>query len=264
MRCGKNFELWTSNFNFRLMLPEKTWKTESVLRLLLGVFASLCIGVLLAGALDKLNPDWPQSRTKLLSMVIITIAFHGAALLWIRNLLKEENISWKNAFGFNTQNQKRSVALGIIAAVLVLPVAWGLQQLSARVMTSIHFHPEPQQVVQDLQEVGVSFSQQIYLAFVALIAAPIVEEMLFRGILYPTIKRAGFPKLALWGNSILFALTHQNAPAFLPLVFFAMILTLLYEETGNLLSPIVAHSCFNAANFVLLLFAEHFRIFDFP
>jgi membrane protease YdiL (CAAX protease family) len=246
------------------MLPEKTWRKESVLRLLLGVFGSLCIGVIAAGSLVKLNPNWSDSTTKLLSMVIITIAFHGAALLWIRNFLKEENISWKNAFGFDAQKRARTIALGLIAAVVVLPVAWGLQRLSAWVMTSTNFHPEPQQVVQEMQKGGVSIFQQIYLGFVALIAAPVVEEMLFRGILYPTIKQAGHRKLALWGTSILFALTHQNIPAFLPLVFFAMILTLLYEETGNLLAPIVAHSCFNTANFVMLLFAEHMGIFDSP
>jgi membrane protease YdiL (CAAX protease family) len=246
------------------MLPEKTWKTESVLRLLLGVFSSLCVGVLLAGALVKFNPGWSDAKAKLLSMVIITIAFHGAALVWIKFFLKEENILWKDAFGFNAQNQTRAVVLGLISAVLVLPVAWALQQLSAWLMTSTNFHPEPQQVVQEMQKANVSPYQQAYLALVALVAAPIVEEMIFRGILYPTIKQAGFPKCALWGTSILFALTHQNVPAFLPLVFFAMILTLLYEETGNLLAPIVAHSCFNTANFVMLLFAEHFRIFNLP
>src|SRR6188768_4239553 len=102
------------------MLPEKPWKTESVLRLLLGVFGTLCIGILIAGAMMKLNPGWPEAKVKLLSMVIITIAFHGAALLWIQTFLKGENISWKDAFGFSSQNQTRAMALGIVAAVLVL------------------------------------------------------------------------------------------------------------------------------------------------
>lgn len=243
------------------MLPEKTWKTESVLRLLLGIFGSLCGGILLAGALLKFNPGWPEAMTKLVSMIIITISFHVAALFWIHNFLKEENISWRDAFGFSSKNPKRTIVLGIVVSIVVLPVAWGLQQLTAWAMTSSNLHPESQQVVQEMQKIGASPWQQIYLAFVALIAAPIVEEMLFRGILYPTIKRAGYPKLALWGTSILFSLTHQNVPAFLALVFFAMILTLLYEETGNLLAPILAHSCFNTANFILLLFAKHYSGF---
>jgi membrane protease YdiL (CAAX protease family) len=43
---------------------------------------------------------------------------------------------------------------------------------------------------------------------------------------------------------------------FVPLTFFAMVLILLYESTDNLLAPIAAHSMFNLANFLLLLFQE--------
>lgn len=244
------------------MLPEKTWKAESVLRLFLGVFGTLCIGIVAAGAVIKFNPHWSDATAKLVSMIIITISFQGSAIFWIRNFLREENTSWRDAFGFSLASPKRAMVLGIIAAIVVLPVAWALQQLTAWLMTTGNLHPEPQQVVQEMRQSDTSLFQQIYLAVVALIFAPIVEEMLFRGILYPTIKRAGYPRLALWGTSILFSLTHQNIPAFLALVFFAIILTLLYEETGNLLAPMVAHSCFNAANFVLLLLAKNFPGFS--
>lgn len=240
------------------MLPEKTWKAESVVRLMLGVFSTLSVGVLLAGALANFATGWAMEQTKFLSMIIITVAFHGAALLWIKLFLKGESISWAEAFGFRSAGLPRVIRLAILSGILVLPVAWGLQQLSALLMEAGNFNPKPQQVVQEMQKGGVSSFQQVYLGLVALIAAPIVEEMLFRGILYPTIKQAGYRKLALWGTSILFALTHQNVPAFLPLVFFAIILTLLYEETGNLLAPIIAHSCFNTANFILLVWGKQF------
>ena len=243
------------------MLPEKTWKTDSVLRLMLGIFGTWSMGVLLAAALAHFNPALSAERTSLLSMVIITLAFHGAALFWISSFLKSENISWLEAFGFNQSGRGRAVAWALISAVLVLPAAWGLQQLSAQIMQSNHLNPEPQKVVQEIQKGDFSWFQQVYLALVTLIAAPMVEEMLFRGILYPTIKRAGYPKIALWSTAILFSLTHQHAPSFLSLVFFALILTLLYEETGNLLAPILAHSCFNAVNFVMLLFSKRFADF---
>ncbi len=240
------------------MLPEKIWKTESAVRLLLRVFATWSIGILLVASLPHLNMGWSESQTKLAGMVIIALAFHGAALFWINSFLKAENLSWRDTFGFTSPRRGRAVVLAVMAAVLVLPVARALQQLTARLMTSTHLHPEPQQVVREIQKGGMSPLHQVFLAGLALIAAPIVEELLFRGIIYPTVKRAGFPKLALWGTSILFALTHENAPAFLSLVFLAVILTLLYENTGTLLAPILAHSCFNTINFVFLLWDKHF------
>jgi hypothetical protein len=80
----------------------------------------------------------------------------------------------------------------------------------------------------------------IYFGVVAIVVAPVVEEILFRGILYPAIKELGRPRLALWGTAILFALSHENAMSLLPLTFLALVLTWLYERTDNLLAPIAA------------------------
>ena len=83
--------------------------------------------------------------------------------------------------------------------------------------------------------------------------APVAEELLFRGILYPTLKQNGHPRLAWVVTSVVFALIHHNLMALLPLTFLAVILTLLYEFTGNLIAPITTHSLFNAVNFYLVL-----------
>jgi membrane protease YdiL (CAAX protease family) len=80
--------------------------------------------------------------------------------------------------------------------------------------------------------------------------------MLFRGILYPAIKQAGYPKLALWISSVAFAALHNHAPSFLSLLLLALLLTWLYEHTQNLLAPIIAHACFNAFNFVSGIYGE--------
>lgn len=240
------------------MLSEKTWRSDSVFRLLLEVFGTWSCGILLAAGLAHFDKSASDERLTLLRMVIITFAFHGASIFWIHSFLKRENLTWKGAFGFDSGTAGRAARWALIATILVLPVAWGLQQLTAQIMTSQQMNPEQQQVVQEIQKGNFSSFQQIYLALITLVAAPIVEEMLFRGILYPTIKAAGYPKLALWGTAILFSVWHQNVPAFLSLVFFALILTMLYEKTGNLLAPILAHSFFNTANYILLLTTKHF------
>jgi membrane protease YdiL (CAAX protease family) len=40
---------------------------------------------------------------------------------------------------------------------------------------------------------------------------------------------------------------------FVPLAVLALVLTVLYERTNNLLAPITAHVLFNALNFGILL-----------
>ena len=113
-----------------------------------------------------------------------------------------------------------------------------------------------QQLVQVVREAS-SVVQLIVQALAAVIFAPIVEELIFRGILYPAVKRTYNQKAALWGVSILFALTHMNFTVILPLTVLAIILTFLYETTRNLIAPIVAHSLFNAANFAYLIYQRY-------
>lgn len=97
---------------------------------------------------------------------------------------------------------------------------------------------------------------RLYLDFFAVVLAPVAEEFIFRGVLYPVIKQLGYPRLALFGVSALFALIHLDAAIALPLFVLALGLTWLYERTDTLLAPIAAHGLFNAANLVLLAYVS--------
>jgi len=146
--------------------------------------------------------------------------------------------------------------------LLFLPVGWGLQEASWQVMTHLpqfKLHPEEQQAVHALRTTA-SWANRLALAGAAILLAPVAEEMLFRGILYPAVKQAGFPHVALWGTSLLFAAVHTNLLTFVPLMVLALVLTALYERTNNLLAPITAHAMFNALNFGRLLLSEHWGI----
>ena len=76
-------------------------------------------------------------------------------------------------------------------------------------------------------------------------------------MLYPLVKQRGWPRLAWFGISFLFALIHWDAAAFVPLFLLALVLTWLYEKTDSLLAPITAHAFFNAVNLVLLCFFQN-------
>jgi membrane protease YdiL (CAAX protease family) len=184
-------------------------------------------------------------------MVIAMISFQGAALVLITCFLREQGTSWKEAFGLSN-NARRAVVSGILVACLFLPVGMSLQRLSFETMK--HFSPnkpQEQQAVQTLR-IASSWLDRVVLGVVTILLAPVAEETLFRGILYPAIKQAGFPKLAFWLASIAFAAVHLNVMVFVPLLVLAMFLTVLYEKTDNLLAPITAHAAFNAIEFATL------------
>ena len=250
------------------MLSEKPWKVEGVVRLLLGLVATVCFGILLGSLLQRLMKGLPETDQKMLNLIIGVLAFQGSGLLWIVFFLREHKLSWSAAFGFQSPRRARTILLGLGGGVLVLPLALALQRLSVILLESLRIKAAPQQAVQVFKETvaqavpsAASIGEQLFFTLFVILLAPLAEEILFRGILYPTIKQAGFPRVALWTTSILFAFSHFTLIAILPLTFFALVLVALYEATDNLLAPILAHSFFNAAN-VFLMFNEQ-RILRF-
>jgi uncharacterized protein len=138
--------------------------------------------------------------------------------------------------------------------LLILPVVWLLQSLSVLALTKLGWPPEEQAAVEMINSVK-SWWLRIYMGMFALVLAPVAEEFIFRGMLYPFVKQLGSPRYALFGINALFALIHLDVGTLVPLFALALALTWLYERTDNLLAPIAAHSLFNAVNLVVLCFA---------
>jgi membrane protease YdiL (CAAX protease family) len=94
----------------------------------------------------------------------------------------------------------------------------------------------------------------------AVIAAPLCEEIVFRGYLYAVAKRFAGPWAAGICSALVFAAAHGSLAALLPLFVFGCVLAFIYEKTGSLWAPIAVHFCFNAATVVIQLAARHYQI----
>lgn len=212
----------------------------------------MLLGVLIVSGYDSLAKEAGQRQKDLFLFAVGVFCFHGVGLVLVDVFVRQHGTTWREAFGFGAPRSGRAVALAMIVGIVMLPIAWSLMELSARVLGLFQVPVEQQQAVKVLQSAKSSMDF-LYHGIAAILIAPFVEELVFRGILYPAIKQAGHRKLALWGTSMFFALTHGNLMIFVPLTVLAIILTFLYETTNNLLAPIVTHSFFNAANFGFLL-----------
>ncbi|HLE22295.1 MAG TPA: type II CAAX endopeptidase family protein, partial [Vicinamibacteria bacterium] len=80
----------------------------------------------------------------------------------------------------------------------------------------------------------------------AVIAAPIFEEYLFRGLVYRGLRRSTGPLLSILGSAAVFAIVHPPI-AVLPVFVMGCMAALSFEKTGLLLSPIVVHMVYNFA-----------------
>jgi len=235
------------------MVPERRWDAVAMLRLATGLLLSLLAGSLLKGWLDHALPRQGAATQSFLTFLVGTISFHGVGLILVHYFLKAHAMSWKEFFGLDAAPWQRALRFAAATSVLAIPLTLCLNYLSAALINAIqHHHAEEQLVIKVLQNTGGG-GQRVVFGFAAIVLAPIVEESLFRGILYTFVKQLGYPMLALAGTSLLFAAIHANLMTFVPLTFLAMILVLLYERTQTLLAPIIMHSLFNAVNFTLFL-----------
>ena len=88
--------------------------------------------------------------------------------------------------------------------------------------------------------------------FIAIIVAPVFEEIAFRGVLLPwMVRRTGlWPGIAI--VSALFAAIHMHLPSLFPLFLLSCIFCAAYARTRSLWVPIGIHACFNAVSVLLL------------
>jgi len=91
--------------------------------------------------------------------------------------------------------------------------------------------------------------------FGAVVVAPILEEMFFRGLLLPAlVKWLGRPGWAVIVSGVLFGLIHAPVQASVaPLTIFGLILAVAYLRSGTLALPILIHGLFNARTVVWIL-----------
>jgi len=235
-----------------LIMISQPWRLEMGIGRLVALMVCAYGGLFLGAWVQRLAGGGLEEAS-IWRMIFATLSFQGVSLVLVARFLREHQISWAEGFGFSN-HWRQAVLWGLLAAVIFLPIGWGLQQASALVMTHLpHWKMEPQeQLPIHALRVSMSWGGRLALGAAAVMLAPVAEEALFRGILYPAIKQMGRPRLALWGTSLLFAAVHMNLVTFLPLAVLALVLTALYERTDNLLAPITAHALFNALNFITL------------
>jgi membrane protease YdiL (CAAX protease family) len=109
-----------------------------------------------------------------------------------------------------------------------------------------------------------SAAARITLALVAAVSAPLVEELIYRGVLYPALQRAAGRLWAVVIVSLLFALPHvpqyrNNLAVIAVILVLSVTLTLVRAFTGRLLPCFIIHLVFNGIQAILMLAEPFFQ-----
>ena len=187
-------------------------------------------------------------------IIAVNLVFvQGSVVIMIMLLLFKYRLKWKDAFG-GLGNPAQTIALPCLLGSLFLFPAFLLHSVSHFIIIKMGGDPSTQQAVQ-MVSAAENHAEIALQAFSVVFMAPVAEELLFRGVIYSSIKQIGYQRAAIAISAILFAAVHSSWALMLPLIVLACILVWLYEKTGSLFAPMVMHATFNAINFMLIKFS---------
>lgn len=106
----------------------------------------------------------------------------------------------------------------------------------------------------DFVVIGYPLLGGIPVIFLVGVIAPIVEEMVFRGVLYTWLRKHGGVIVATVISSVLFGLVHANVAQGVAAFIMALTLALAYEHTRSLWVPIAMHIANNTLVFSFAFF----------
>jgi ABC-2 type transport system permease protein len=131
------------------------------------------------------------------------------------------------------------VGSGVLAALLALAYLW----IARRVPQLASRFDDARQSIDQLDT-----DARLWMLAVAIVAAPLFEEFIFRGILYKGFRHSVRAPLAALSSALVFALMHPAITA-LPVFIMAVLAATAYERTRWLMTPVAAHMTYNAIVF---------------
>jgi uncharacterized protein len=208
-------------------------------------FAALAIFLVLltfeAGVISAFDADLESLGAKLTLQALLAITLVGVAFAAAKN----------NGFAAAEALGLRRPARPFLGATFA---AYGIYIACAVVLAAL-IQPEQEDITREL-----GFDESTLGAIAAgvliVLAAPISEEVFFRGFMFAGIRqRTPFAAAAVASASV-WGLFHYTGPdswgVCLQLAVFGVILCWLYERTGSILPTIAVHTFNNALAFTLL------------
>ncbi len=209
----------------------------------LGFFILLMLFVEIVGQAAQINSTW--LNVGLMAVMVAMAPFFGTMPI------RGQSFSAKRLLG-RTKGLPGLVLWGIAGFAANFPVAMAMMLPLFPFRESLPV-PRHQAIEELLSNSGAG--QVFALFFVAAVAAPIVEEIMFRGVLTPAlIKVLRSPAVGIIVGGVMFSIIHPQGPLLWPsLAMIGISSAILARQTGSLIPSIVLHACHNGTILILNL-----------
>jgi membrane protease YdiL (CAAX protease family) len=180
----------------------------------------------------------------------ITLLIYGIVATIITLINHKRGGTWKSSSGMGFR-QMKTLALSPVFYLALIPFLMLISKAYHLLLQHVFGMEMALQEVAQIVTQEISWLQILYM-LMAIFVAPLYEEMMFRGLVFPyLVKRAGLARGTVL-VSLLFALMHFHLPSFVPLFLLSAALSLAYWRTGSLWVSIGMHTIFNAVSILAL------------
>lgn len=194
----------------------------------------------------------------LLPVVALSLEYSQALglglILWALPLVAAAGLGfarqpWGEPFAWRPRIPRRNVLLAVLAAAGVLIV---FNFAYVYLIEHITQKPMPDQEIVSWIKAGMRSSPWLTLVGVV-IAAPMAEEILFRGLLYGALQRWLSARWIIVLTALVFAVVHLQPVYFLPLFGFGLVLGLARHKSGTLALPFFIHLLNNSISLLVVI-----------
>jgi hypothetical protein len=185
-------------------------------------------------------------------LVPVQLIYYGALLvvLWLL-ICRLRGESFAAGLAFRSFAPKY-ISLGVLAGLLFAPAIQAANLLI----------PPPEPLLFD--KLFTSKSAVWMLLSLAVLVAPLMEELIFRGYVYGVLERLGGQSLAVVATGILFGSIHfpQLYPGYFQMALICvvgLVFSAVRARTGTVVAAIAVHFGYNLALSLLYFLSPHFR-----
>lgn len=247
----------STNGRARLRIPERpdvqrpssTWRWWEALLVYIG---SLIVGGIVSAPFVLIVR--PEATAEMVALAVSGAVELGLIYVWLRRF----HPGWRAAIGIPSRSRLAPAwASGawrgaLLFAIITYPVGFALTFLFSALSGASITTP-------DQLPAGLDAGGKVLAAVYAVGIAPVVEETVFRGCIFRSLRdRHGF-RVAALASAVAFGLVHYVPAPFVDslllmtaMVFTGVGLAYIYDRRGTIVASIGAHMAFNAIAIVLI------------
>ena len=209
----------------------------------------ICVGVLGLWMISLISHGFEAQQPITLKAIVANSVLYGTLVLGIFGVIGFQRHSAVSLFALQPSRFPKEALTGLLWLVITYPLIAATQALVQHFTGSTD---DSQMIVRYFLE-HPDLKHRGAVILMAVVVAPVAEEIIFRGYFYGVIRRYGGRIPAILTSSLLFAAIHLHLPSAPGLFLLAVILCFLYERTGSLWGNITLHAAFNTSTIVTLL-----------